>query len=395
MSLQIAAASARRLPLEEMVEQTCQSIQSQLKQRPVDLAFVFFSIHFEDEGDKLAEAIQERLSPKHLLGCTTEGVIGPEHEFENEPALALWAAGLPEQAKVHEVVLDAAALAALHETTNWRSLCSDISLEEQPSFLLLADPFTTPVNALLGGINQSFPGSPVHGGMASGAEAPGQVGLISSQGAQREGLVGVALTGPVKVTSLVSQGCRPIGKPWVITKADRNIMYQLGGQRPLDVLMQTFEESPQDIQNMMQQGILLGRVIKEEQDRFGQGDFLIRNLVDKDDQSGALAVNDMLRSGITVQFHVRDARTAHEDLEQMALLLKDSPPKGALLFSCNGRGQRLFDKKDHDVGVLHQVWGDCPVAGMFCAGEFGPISGRNFIHGFTASVACFHELVDD
>ncbi len=391
MPLRIAAAAARRQPLPDMLVQTMRQVKETLGPGPVDLACLFFSVHYEDEGETLIEALCDQLQPRSVIGCSTEGVIGPEHEYENEPALVVWAARFPAGTRVHDLVIDANRMAAAQEASDWRSLFPDLSPEDQPSFLLLADPFSTPIHSLLTAINQSFPDASVHGGMVSGAEAPGQASLISDQGVQREGLVGVALTGPLRVASLVSQGCRPIGKPWVITKSDRNIMYQIGGQKPLEVLMQTFEESPPDIQRMMQQGILLGRVIKEEQERFGRGDFLIRNLVDKDDQSGALAVNDLLRPGITIQFHVRDAATAHEDLENLAQKQQAEPPRGALLFSCNGRGLRLFERKDHDIGVLKQCWGDAPIAGMFCAGELGPIGGKNFIHGFTASVACFHE----
>ncbi len=110
------------------------------------------------------------------------------------------------------------------------------------------------------------------------------------------------------------------------------------------------------------------------------------------DDSGAIQITDVVRVGQTVQFHVRDAETADEDLRSLLAARKPAGrPVGALLFTCNGRGTRLFDKPDHDVGVIHEVYGPIPVAGFFAMGEIGPIGGQNFVHGYTASIVLFEQ----
>jgi small ligand-binding sensory domain FIST len=83
---------------------------------------------------------------------------------------------------------------------------------------------------------------------------------------------------------------------------------------------------------------------------------------------------------------VRDAHAADEDLYE---LLAGHEARGALLFTCNGRGQRFFGVADHDAGMLDRLLGPLPVAGALCAGEIGPVGGRNFVHGYTATIALF------
>jgi small ligand-binding sensory domain FIST len=135
-------------------------------------------------------------------------------------------------------------------------------------------------------------------------------------------------------------------------------------------------------------------VLNEYQSDFQRGDFLVRNVLALERETGAMAITDRVRVGQTVQFHVRDAATADEDLHallRLDLSAHERKPGAALLFSCNGRGTRLFDEPHHDARAVRAEAGDIPLAGFFAQGELGPIGGQNFIHGFTASVALFEE----
>ena len=142
-------------------------------------------------------------------------------------------------------------------------------------------------------------------------------------------------------------------------------------------------------QKLLQHGLLIGRAISEYRDTFGRGDFLVRNIIGADQDTGSLSMGDFLRVGQTVQFHVRDAATADEDLS--AMLDGVAAPAGVLLFSCNGRGSNLFQTPDHDVRVARDKMPGTPVSGFFAAGEIGPVGGKNFVHGHTASLALFRE----
>jgi len=190
---------------------------------------------------------------------------------------------------------------------------------------------------------------------------------------------------------VVSQGCRPIGRPFVVTKAERNVILELGGAPALAKLRELFAELAPDDQRLAQQGLHVGQVINEYQEAFGRGDFLVRNVQGVDPDTGAIAIGDFVRVGQTVQFHVRDAETADEDLNALLASARQSAGgdcQGALVFTCNGRGTRLFDEPHHDAGCLARHF-DVPAAGFFAQGEIGPIGGKNFLHGFTASIALF------
>jgi small ligand-binding sensory domain FIST len=204
-------------------------------------------------------------------------------------------------------------------------------------------------------------------------------------------MVGVALSGNLKVETVVSQGCRPIGRPFVITRAERNIIHELGRRPALEQLQNVLTKLPPDDEVLARESLFVGRAIDEYKGRFGRGDFLIHNIIGADRKSGAIGIAGQAKVGATVQFHVRDAQSADEDLRAMLTVHAKSDLRGAMLFGCNGRGTRMWPTPGHDVGVLRQVLGDVPVAGFFCGGEFGPVGGRNFVHGFTASIALFHE----
>jgi small ligand-binding sensory domain FIST len=229
------------------------------------------------------------------------------------------------------------------------------------------------------------------GGMASGASEPGGNGLLTADQVYHEGAVAVRIHGPVAIRSVVSQGCRPIGKHYVITKARQNIIQELGGKPAMTQLQELFAELTAEEQQLMQNGVHVGRVINEYQDQFERGDFLVRNVIGADPNSGAIAIGEYVRPGQTVQFHVRDASSADEELRELLATsrTKAGPAAGGLLFTCNGRGTRLFETPNHDAGVVTATLGSIPLAGFFAQGEIGPIGGRNFLHGFTASVVLF------
>jgi small ligand-binding sensory domain FIST len=244
---------------------------------------------------------------------------------------------------------------------------------------------------LLAAFDRAAPGAPLVGGMASASRTPGGNVLVRNDSVLVDGFVGMSLSGPLEVETVVSQGCRPIGRPFVVTRSHDNVIDQLGGKPALEMLRETVDALDESDRQKLGNGLFVGRAISEYRERFGRGDFLVRNVMGVDQESGALAVTDFVKTGQTVQFHVRDAGTATEDL---TLLLDGqagagTPAAGGLLFSCNGRGTRMFDQPCHDVGVSRKAMPQTPVAGFFAAGELGPVGGKNFIHGHTASFALF------
>jgi small ligand-binding sensory domain FIST len=237
-------------------------------------------------------------------------------------------------------------------------------------------------------MEEERPGLPIVGGMASGGQSPGSNTLAVGSRTYDAGAVGVVIGGAVRIRPVVSQGCRPIGRPFVITKSQENLIVELGGVPALQRLRETYGELDDADRELVRSSLHVGRAASEYRDVFRRGDFLVRNVLGADPDSGVIAVGDLVRTGQTVQFHVRDAASADEDLRE---LLCGSPlparPVGALVFTCNGRGTRLFAGPSHDARALQDWLGPLPVEGFFAQGDIGPIGRRTFLHGFTASIA--------
>ncbi|HEX2039937.1 MAG TPA: FIST N-terminal domain-containing protein [Acidimicrobiales bacterium] len=322
-----------------------------------DLALLFVTEAHAGALEDAAAAVRAVLSPGVLLGCAAVAVVGPGVEVEERPGVSLWAGRVGAVAPFFEGV--------------------DPPFEPV-ALLLVGDPFTFDAETFLADV-----GVPVYGGMASAARGPGGNRLVLDDRVTTSGAVGAWLGPGVRVRSLVSQGCRPIGSPYVVTRAERNVIYELGGAAPMQRLRSMADEENIEAIN---RGLHIGVVVDERKAEFGPGDFLVRNVLGADPDNGAVAVGDVVEVGRTVQFHVRDAASADVELRR---LLAGEEAAAALLFTCNGRGRRLFGEPDHDAGLLHEALDGAPAAGFFCAGELGPIGGRNALHGFTASVALF------
>jgi len=352
---------------------------------PPALAVLFASAHFFDSAEDLAVAVTEQAGPVPLIGCVAEAVAGGPREVESEPAVSLWlAAGLgPVETYAMEFV-----------RTSSGGTFGGYRFDVEPGgvHLMLCDPFTFPAGDLLAHLNDHVPGTVVMGGMASGGLRLRQSRLFLDGRVLAEGAVGAHLP-EAEVHPLVAQGCRPVGDPYTTTRAEGNVIFELGGRPPVVRLQELAAALSSRDRELLVQGLQVGLVIDEYRAEPRQGDFLIRSVVGADPESGAIAVGEEIAVGQTVQFHVRDAESADEDLQRTlareAAVLDGRPAAGALLFTCNGRGSRLFSGPDHDAGLIAKMLGKIPVAGFFCAGELGPVGGQNFLHAFTASIALF------
>ncbi len=386
-----SAALSTAAKIDRALEEVCTNSRSSLPEKP-DLAFAFFSAHHAAAAERIAAAVVERLAPRCLLGCVAEAVIGGDREVEDAPALSLWLGRWPGGVALEPFH------AVLERTSEGPSLLGLpdglVGAAADSAVLLLGDPYTFPADLFLQQMNENNPGLPVLGGMASGARGPGECRLLLNGEVRTHGAVGVLMQGDLGLRSIVSQGCRPVGQHMVITGAEDNVILELGGRPPLEQLQQLWQGLAPEEQNLLRQGLHIGRVINEYGGDFQRGDFLVRNVLGMDRDSGALAITERVRVGQTVQFHVRDAATADEDLHallQLDMSAHDKRPAAALVFSCNGRGRRLFDRPDHDAVAVRTEAGAVPLAGFFAQGELGPVGGQNFLHGFTASVALFEE----
>jgi small ligand-binding sensory domain FIST len=377
-----AAALSRHPVPAHAVGEVAGAVLEQLGGERPDLLVCFASPHLVGAFDEITAALRELLEPTVVIGATAAAVIGGGHEAEDVPALSVWAARLP--GTVTPVGLRVVATPDGPALSGWPG---DLDAAAH-TLLLLADPFTFPVEGFLARLAEERPVLQVIGGLASAAQGPGGNRLVLDDDVRDDGAVGVLLAGPPVVRAVVSQGCRPVGSAFIVTDASENVVRELAGRPALERLAEVAEALPDEERKLLAQGLHVGLVVDEHRAEFRRGDFLVRNVIGASREDGSITVGTAVGVGRTLQFHVRDAVAADEDLR--ILLAGTGPPAdAALLFTCTGRGRRLFGIDSHDAALVDELLGPLPVAGAFCAGELGPVGGHNHVHGFTASLALF------
>jgi len=350
-----------------------------------DLVVVFATAAHRPHMAGIAETIQHVLQPGAAIGSTAVSIVGGAREVEDQPGMSLWAAkSAPVEAVRLEAVRTADGMAIMGIDRR--------ALEAASTLLLLADPASFPVDDFVELAAREFPSLNVVGGMASAGFGPAANALVANGQVFDNGAVGVLLDTAQVSATIVSQGCRPIGAPLVVTRSDQNLIHEIAGVPAMQRLDELFTRLSAEERELVTSGLHIGRVIDEHKIDFERGDFLVRNVIGADRSSGAIAVGDVIEVGSTVQFHVRDAMSADEDLR---LMLAGREAAAALVFTCNGRGIRLFGEPDHDAELVDRVVRGDATAGMFCAGEIGRIGSRSFMHGFTASIVLFDEQASE
>jgi small ligand-binding sensory domain FIST len=366
--------------------EAAQTLRERLGVGPVDLLLVFVTAPFVPAMEAIAAGLRERLGAACIAGGSGAAVITSANEIEEAPAIALLGARLP-GVRVRPFVMASAA---------WGEGAMDDPLEfarhtpgaaDAKIVLMLGDPFTLHAESVLAAFNRHAPGVPVVGGMTSAAMRPNANVLLLNDWIAREGGVGVALAGDLRVDVIVSQGCRPVGPSLTVTRANQNILVELDGRPALERLEEVLRGLPEAEREMLKHGLYVGR--PAHGDASGRGGWLVRNLLGADREQGLVAVGDLMRDRERLRLHVRDATTATEDLEMLlSPQVFDTPAAGGLMFSCNGRGRRFFGAPDRDITTLQQgLGGTVPVAGMRCSGEIGPVGAENRLHGYSASIA--------
>ena len=394
MAMRWCSTASEQPTLDAAARDACVTVRHGLDGAPADLVIAFVSEHHRTEYGELSAVLTAELGGGLLVGCTARSVIGGGREIEEGPALSLTAASLPgvDLRPFHldlEQLPDPGAPASA-----WSRACGQPAGAEA-HFLLLADPFSFDVERLIRGFDAAFPVGTKLGGIASGGRTPGDNALYLADRVYRSGLVGVALSGDIELDTIVAQGSRPIGLPMFVTRCRDNVLQELDGRPALEVLQELYESLPSEDQELCRGSLFLGIEMKKAHGEYQQGDFLIRNLLGSDGEAATLTVGALLSPLQVVQFHLRDARTSAEDLERRLSHYESerqgAAARGAVLFSCLGRGAHLYGRPNHDSEALRRHLGELALGGFFCNGEIGPVQGTTFLHGYTSAFGIFRE----
>jgi small ligand-binding sensory domain FIST len=351
---------------------------------PCDLCMLFAGAPHLGHAKWILSSVHEHLQPRHLIGCGAGGVVGAGREIEEGPAAVVWAASMPgAEVSTHHFEVEQAE-------DGFEVLGVPVGDELGQTMILLADPYSFATEALLDRLDELRPGMPVLGGLAS-ASAAGSASLFRNGDVLTGGAVACSLSG-VPILPCVSQGAAPVGPEMTITAADRNVIEELASRPAVERLREALTALDAREQQLAASGLMLGIVIDENQPEYRRGDFLVRPIIAADGEAGTIALGERVRVGQTVRMHIRDGASADEDLREtlraQVEALGSTRPAGVLLFTCNGRGSHMFEVPDHDASAVEDALG-VPAGGFFCAGEIGPVGGRNFLHGFTATMALF------
>jgi small ligand-binding sensory domain FIST len=388
-----------KVSLEAAIQDVIEKVLVGLEGRSPDFGIVFISNAFTSEYPRLMPLLAEHIKIKHLIGCSGGGIVGDGQELEDVPALSLMVAHIPNAGIKTFHIVDEQLPDLDSSPDRWQELIGVSAYEEEPNFVILADPFSFAVSDFLRGLDFAYPEAVKVGGMASsGGVGSNALFCTSADGKymiHRSGAIGAAIWGDIVIDAVVAQGCRPIGKPLQVSECDRNVILSLEDQSPLVALQNIVNDLSESDRDLAQHSLFVGVVMNEFKPVLEQGDFLIRNIIGVDPRSGAIAIADRMRPGQRIQLHLRDRQASAEDLEDALVRYeKDHDVDrtcAALMFACMGRGEKLYGKSGFDSDLLRSHVGNVPVSGFFCGGEIGPVSGTTFVHGYTSSFGIFRD----
>jgi small ligand-binding sensory domain FIST len=385
-------ALSTKVSLEAAVQEVTQQVLAELGECTLDFGLLFISNTFTSDSPRLMPLLAENIQIKNLIGCSGGGIVGGGQELEDKPALTLMVGHLP-GAEIHTFHLTDDSIPDLDSSPDrWQSLIG-VDGSNEPSFIVLGDPFSFPINDFLAGMDFAYPNAIKVGGLASGG-GTNMLFCSDRDGYRlfRQGMVGAAIWGDVTIDGVVAQGCRPIGTALQISQSDRNIILSIENRPPLETLQEIVNGLSESDRELAEHSLFIGVVMNEFKLQPEPGDFLIRNIIGVDPRTGAIAIGDRVRPGQRIQLHLRDASASASDLEmtlanyQKRIELEhcDQTSQAAILFSCMGRGERLYSKTGFDSAIFQQFFGEVPLGGFFCSGEIGPVSNTTFLHGYTS-----------
>jgi small ligand-binding sensory domain FIST len=366
-------------------------LRARLPAKEVSLGLVFLSPKFFPHAAQVLEILRLHARIPLLAGCSGGGLVANAEEIEGAGGLVLALYSLP-GATLKGVRITEEQVAAAGGENFWPAE-TGVAKDKVNGWLAFIDPFHLDAEKWLRSWNENYSAMPAYGGLASGNYPEPLTQLYLDGEVFEDGGVAVAVGGDVALAGVISQGCTPIGEAWTLTRVRQNLIQHIGNRPAYAVLSETVQQLPAEEQRKAAGNLHIGLVVNEYMEDFHRGDFLVRNLLGGDPNSGVLAVGALPRTGQTIQFQRRDAAAASEDLNGLLAQAKKNLAGreiyGGCLFCCNGRGKNLFGRSSHDAGLVQAHFGPAGIAGFFCNGEIGPVGGKNFLHSFTASLARF------
>lgn len=375
---------------DEAFEECCAKCQDLVEPA---LLFFFVSAAFRSHFQDLHQALLKRFPGARILGCSASGVTAEGVEVEFKPSLSLLVGEVPGLV-AHAFYLEEHDYPSLDGSPEaWRSALAG-QLNDATGLIVLADPFSFASEVFLSGADYGLPEVPKVGGLASGGQRAGEVTLFLDDKLYTAGAVGLTISGTLAIEPVVAQGCRPVGPDMVVTRGQRNVILELDKENAMSKVMDVLKALPQKDMRLASQALFVGIGAGRPSLNYRDGEFLVRQALGLEPQTGSLIVGDFVRVGQMIRLHIRDGETSAEDLQRVLTAYRSSskpPPQAALMFSCLGRGRTLYGEAHKDSSLFAEAFGPVELSGFFCNGEIGPVAGVTSLHGFTSSFAFFVE----
>jgi len=355
---------------------------------PATCAFAFVTPDYLHRLEDFTEIVRVYGHVSDLFGASAASLIGRGIEPEGVPGFTLLGLRMDE-AEVSVATFVGSDLGAADGPASWRA---KVGNRDPKGWVLLADPFEIQSEEWVDEWNRAFPGARCAGGLASGSGNEQTTAVFHNE-QMVNGALAVGFDGPFSMLPLVTQGCRPIGEPLPVTKAEANVIYTLGSRPAYEALEAAFAGLADAEKEVAQGNLFAGLAGNEYVEDFKAGDFLVRNIIGADPNNGAVVIGGYPRLGQTVQYQFRDKSSASREMK-LELELTAERGEGfaaSLLFSCLGRGKRFFGRPHHDAKLVQQIMGSHPSTGFFCSGEIGPVGAQTCIHGYSAAGMFFCE----
>ena len=387
--MQLASTLVRLGDLATAVAAAADELASKLD-GPPDVLFPFLRAADPNDYRRVPELLHARFPGALLFGCAAGGVIGGSTEEEDEPAFALTAARLP-GASLRLVHLDPDKVAEGGVVTSG-SLASALAIEagSRPDALVLIDPFSLEPEPFIAALDEILPDSVKLGALAADGPVPKST-MLYGVSAHRRGALVLLIDGALRLRPLVAQGCRPIGRPHVVTAVEGNAVRELDQKPAIEALKALHLSLNDRDREIFRHSLFVGIEMDKGSVEVRTDRLLVRNLLGVDPDKGSIGVAAELKLYDVIHFVLRDSERATEELRALLLAAhgEGARPVGALLFSCLGRGRQLFGRVNHDPELFREEFGDLPVGGFFANGEIAPVGGRTFLHGYTSAFALF------
>ena len=376
-------------PLDEaVIRQTAIELRQELNGPPT-FGLVFVTPDYAEKASDFLELIRIYARVPTLVGCSGIGLVGSAEEQEDGSGFSLLLVSLP-GAKATAVPFDQDMVETATGSGYWHDR-TQVSAADARAWLVFLNPFSLNVEHWLKQWNDAYPHIPIFGGLAGGIPNDPEAWVFCNDRVVPGG-VALALEGDVAVHAVVSQGCKPIGEPLTVTQAERNVLLRLGSRPAYEVLSDVYKDLSDAEREQAKGHLFAGLAVSEYLEEYKRGDFLVRNIIGADPNSGAVAINAVPRVGQTLQYQLRDSIVANDELKRLLTAqsaLHTLNPYAGLLCTCHGRGRGLFGDANHDAGLINEFFPGLPVSGLFANVQIGPVGDRSFAHGYTASIALF------